>query len=63
MDTLCWRNARSASNEKADAAEKIQYRKCFDRRPYLTATADKFGVREYASRIPGEDLTPEIYYR
>jgi hypothetical protein len=44
-------------------SEKIQYRKLFDRRPYLTETSDKFAMRAYATRILGEDLAPEIYYR
>ena len=44
-------------------SEKIQYRKLFDRRPYLAVTSDKFAMRGYASRILGEDLAPEIYYR
>lgn len=44
-------------------SEKIQYRKLFDRRPYLTETSDKFAMRAYASRILGEDLSPEIYFR
>lgn len=44
-------------------SEKIQYRKLFDRRPYLTETSDKHAVRASAARILGEDLAPEIYYR
>jgi len=44
-------------------SEKIQHRKLFDRRPYLTETADKFAMRAYAARILGEDLAPELYYR
>ena len=44
-------------------SEKIQHRKLFDRRPYLTETSDKFAMRAYASRILGEDLAPEIYFR
>jgi teichuronopeptide biosynthesis TupA-like protein len=44
-------------------SEKIQYRKLFDRRPFLTETADKYAVRGYASRILGEDLAPELYFR
>ena len=44
-------------------SEKIQHRKLFDRRPYLTTTSDKFAMRDYASRILGEDLAPEILFR
>ncbi|MDQ2931277.1 MAG: hypothetical protein M3Y05_10735 [Gemmatimonadota bacterium] len=44
-------------------SEKIQHRKLFDRRPYLSETADKFAVRAYAERILGEDLAPRIHYR
>ena len=44
-------------------SEKIQHRKLFDRRPYLTTTSDKFAMRGYASNILGEDLAPEIHYR
>src|ERR1700729_3503626 len=44
-------------------SEKIQHRKLFAPRPYLTETSDKFAMRAYASRILGEDLAPEIYFR
>jgi teichuronopeptide biosynthesis TupA-like protein len=44
-------------------SEKIQHRKLFDRRPYLSETSDKFAMRSYASNILGEDLAPEIYFR
>jgi teichuronopeptide biosynthesis TupA-like protein len=44
-------------------SEKIQYRKLFDRRPYLTETSDKFAMRAYAAGILGKDLTPELYFR
>jgi TupA-like ATPgrasp len=43
-------------------SEKIQYRKLFDRRPYLTETSDKLAVRDYAKRVLGEDLSPELLY-
>jgi hypothetical protein len=42
--------------------EKIQYRKLFDRRPYLTRTADKFAVRAYAQEKLGLDLAPRLYH-
>jgi hypothetical protein len=44
-------------------SEKIQHRKLFDRRPYLTTTSDKFAMRSYASSVLGEDLAPKIHYR
>jgi hypothetical protein len=43
-------------------SEKIQHRKLFDRRPYLTVTSDKLAVRAYAKRVLGQDLTPELLY-
>jgi hypothetical protein len=43
-------------------SEKIQYRKLFDRRPYLSETSDKHSVRTYAARILGRDLAPQLYY-
>jgi TupA-like ATPgrasp len=44
-------------------SEKIQYRKLFDRRPYLTQTSDKLAVRDYAKRLLGKDLAPELLFR
>ena len=42
--------------------EKIQYRKIFDRRPYLTHTTDKFAVRAYARDQLGLDLAPRLLH-
>ncbi|MBA2684788.1 MAG: hypothetical protein H0U66_09880 [Gemmatimonadaceae bacterium] len=44
-------------------SEKIAHRKLFDRRPFLTETSDKHAMRAYASRVLGEDLAPELYFR
>ena len=42
--------------------EKIQYRKLYDRRPYLTRTSDKFAVRDYAREKLGLDLFPALLH-
>ena len=42
--------------------EKIQYRKIFDRRPFLTLTSDKLALRDYARQKLGLDLTPRLYH-
>ena len=42
--------------------EKIQYRKLFDRRPYLTRTSDKLAVRAYAREKLGLDLSPALLH-
>ena len=42
--------------------EKIQYRKIFDRRPFLTLTSDKLTLRDYARQKLGLDLTPQLYH-